>query len=32
VEFSRGVATFVSRQGHRVVVPVRHEFLSTGSL
>jgi len=32
VEFARGVATFVSSKGHRVTVPVRHEFLKSGSL
>ena len=32
VEFTRGVATFVSSKGHRVAVPVRHEFLQTGEL
>jgi hypothetical protein len=32
VEFSRGVATFVSTKGQRVTVPVRHEFLQSGSL
>jgi hypothetical protein len=30
VEFTRGVVTFVSPAGQRVVVPVRHEFLQTG--
>jgi hypothetical protein len=32
VEFSRGVVTFVSTSGRRVTVPVRHEFLQTGTL
>jgi hypothetical protein len=32
VDFSPGTATFVSASGHRVAVPVRHEFLKAGSL
>lgn len=32
VEFSPGNATFVSASGLRVAVPVRHEFLKTGTL
>lgn len=31
VEFAGGIVTFVSTGGHRVVVPVRHEFLQTGA-
>ncbi|MFM7805640.1 MAG: hypothetical protein ACKPGK_14255 [Verrucomicrobiota bacterium] len=32
VEFSPGMATFVSASGQRVSAPVRHEFLKTGTL
>jgi hypothetical protein len=32
VEFAPGTATFVSASGQRVSVPVRHEFLKTGTL
>ncbi|MBM4074825.1 MAG: hypothetical protein FJ267_04195 [Planctomycetes bacterium] len=32
VEFGKGTATFVSTSGQRVVVPVAHEYLKTGTL
>lgn len=32
IEFTDGVATFVSPTGQRVALPISHEFLKTGSL